>query len=186
MVTIEAGVLQVISVSARRGSWNLKHWASFGRCAWPRCFNSTVPALWAQAWSTQEGDKFSGLVPSPATVGWISGNGRFAECLSNTACPTDIRLISFRVWTETDELMGHFWKTIFVLYSCVLKMIVLWNKYLTFFRVAGLNLRGGGAWTSAASVLNAFLLGEDPESGPERLYLYLIWPERASGITRRN
>lgn len=50
-------------------------------------------------------------------------------------------------------------------------MIVLWNKYLTFFRVAGLNLRGGGAWTSAASVLNAFLLGEDPESGPERLYL---------------
>lgn len=62
---------------------NLKHWASFGRCAWPRCFNSTVPALWARAWSTQEGDQFSGLVPSPARVGWISGNGRFAECLSN-------------------------------------------------------------------------------------------------------
>lgn len=35
------------------------------------------------------------------------------------------------------------------------------------FRLAGLNLRGGGAWTSAASVLNAFVLGEDPELGPE-------------------
>lgn len=177
MVTIEAGVLQVISVSARRGSWNLKHGASFGRCAWPRCFNSTVPALWAQAWSTQEGDKFSGLVPSPATVGWISGNGRFAGCLSNTACPTDIRLISFRVWTETDELMGHFWKTIFVLYSCVLKMIVLWNKYLTFLGWLGSTLEGAEL---EHQLLQSWMLSswEKTLSRARRDYIYISFGPR--------